>query len=267
MSPTAIPTDRDPLADLRRHVDELVTGWTDRDGDTYPGLIACITQHLTPVRLADSGGNAKGQAHSRITGSPAPWEAETGEWLADVHHGARRLEAELRHLAWGTDLRDRRGSSLRNTATCLHHLTRLVALLWERDGEPGERAAATARTIARWHQDGLLILGARRRSTEIRWADEQLREDGTTATITRTGVCPHCGTSVRVQPTLIDDGDPERHLDRRVTLVRHDRAVAICPRYNCRDAEGARHTWRVDRRLGLLLRGDTPDTAIRQEAS
>lgn len=266
MTASATVTDRDPLTDLCRHVAELTLAWTDRDGEQHPGLIACVTQHLIPVRMID-GGNAKGQSRSRIADGQEPWEAETGTWLADVHHGARRIESELRYLAWHEDLRDRRGGSIRNTVRCLSSIHSLACHLWRHDGEAGQKAQQAARTVAGWHRDGLLILGAQRRWSLIRWVDDIVVETDAgpvVTTVTRTGHCPHCGSSVRIQPTLIDDGDPTRHRDRRVQLIRGDRAVAICPRYDCRDANGARHTWRVDRRLGLLLRQADDDTNQQQ---
>ncbi|MEV7008884.1 hypothetical protein [Streptosporangium sp. NPDC051022] len=63
-------------------------------------------------------------SHHKVTGSPAPWRAEAGPILMDIHEGVRRLEASLRREVAG-HLGARRGGSDANTVAALASIARL----------------------------------------------------------------------------------------------------------------------------------------------
>ncbi|GHE46747.1 hypothetical protein GCM10017673_55740 [Streptosporangium violaceochromogenes] len=82
-------------------------------------------------------------SHRKVTGSPAPWHAEAGPTLMDIHEGVRRLEASLRQEVVG-HLGARRGGSDGNTAAALTSIARLVHAV------PEEAARRTARILSGW---------------------------------------------------------------------------------------------------------------------
>lgn len=122
-------------------------------------------------------------SHHKVSGSPAPWHAEAGPLLMDIHEGARRLEASLRREVAG-HLGERRGGSDGNTAAALDAIGRLA------HGVPEESARRTARILSGWI----------RRAEEVRDIGEAERWEPLRAPAGELPpACPYCRTfSLRV---------------------------------------------------------------------
>ncbi|MEV8636542.1 hypothetical protein AB0395_33330 [Streptosporangium sp. NPDC051023] len=122
-------------------------------------------------------------SHHKVTGSPAPWHAEAGPILMDIHEGVRRLEASLRREVAG-HLGERRGGSDANTAAALASIARLV------HGVPEEAARRTVRILSGWI----------RRAEEVRDIGEAERWEPLRAPAGELPpACPYCKTySLRV---------------------------------------------------------------------
>ncbi|MBB2914881.1 hypothetical protein FHS43_006193 [Streptosporangium becharense] len=136
---------------------------------------------LLPEQVADA---ARGSMqHHKVTGSPAPWHAEAGPILMDIHEGARRLEASLRREVAG-QLGERRGGSDANTVAALASIARLVHAV------PEDGARRTARILSGWI----------RRAEEVRDIGEAERWEPLRAPAGQLPpACPYCRTfSLRV---------------------------------------------------------------------
>jgi hypothetical protein len=94
--------------------------------------------------LPEEGTTDEPSSHpGKITGSPAPWNAEAAAIYFDITEGARRLEASLRRDVSGR-LGERRGNSTPNTRSALRSVVRLTEALDD------DRVKTTTRIVARW---------------------------------------------------------------------------------------------------------------------
>ena len=172
---------------LRLLVHELVDGFTDRDGEARPGLLALIGAQLTP------GGGAKqeGGGHRKVSGSPSPWDDETaGLWL-EVHAGARDLRDRLSYLLFG-HAGPNLGSSDRGTIHALRALADLSDAATSRfpsSNLPGE----VERVVAGWVRHARVTLGVDAKTIPIGECPVQDEEGNV------------CGQPLRANPVQLRD--------------------------------------------------------------
>jgi hypothetical protein len=243
---------------FRTQITDLLTNWQDTDGESHPGLIHMLEQHLEPVHMADD----KPYAKSKIAAGPAPWDDAVAHLLADISSGVRTIERGL-DLACGFSPRERGGSD----GNTRHALSRLADLIDALPGEAHELAAEPRITVGMWHRGALILLGAERRWAHIRVADDEGNP--------LIASCPYCESHVRIRPDLADSGDPHRVADHDCTelgclpspeAIRGDQhAEAECINPSCHDDNGHRRSWPVDAWLGRLLAWKY-DTTHRDEA-
>ncbi|MER7063968.1 hypothetical protein [Streptomyces albidoflavus] len=110
-------------------------------------LIAKL-QELLPEPVVDPTRGT--MSHHKVTGSPAPWHAEAGPVLLEIHAGVRELEQDLRYHVTG-HTGTARGGSDGNTIAALDSIVRLAY------GVDDEMAREAARRLNRWIEHGMQI--------------------------------------------------------------------------------------------------------------
>lgn len=134
-------------------------------------------QQLLPEPSTGSGETTR---HTKVIGSPAPWNDEAAGLLFEVHAGARRHETRLRSdLGWP---RIRRGVTDTSTLDSLRILPMLILALYEATDADRTGAQRAADDVQRWPRLARRIL------------DDDPKADERPHTKAPGGLtCPHCG--------------------------------------------------------------------------
>lgn len=198
------------------------------DSDTHDliGYLPRLTELLHEPTLTRSDGST----HRKISGSPAPWNAEPAAILTDIHAGARDLEQSLSLLA--RQHRYLRGGADQVTVTALRRVAALIRLT----APYGYRLSAdAARALSHWARACRRVLDEQRRGEEPP---------------TRAPGGLRC-------PTILDSG---QYCDRPLLLppgAANLRAPAVyCPA--CRDDEGHPVSFPWDVWVAVVNTPDTP---------
>jgi hypothetical protein len=157
--------------------------------ETLAGELRALLPRLRELLTEPVADPTKGtMSHHKISGSPAPWHAEAGPLLMDVHAGVRDLEVDLTYVVAGRLPEGRwlehRGDSDANTEEALAAVVRLAF------GAPEDRVRQAGQTIAGWIERGLQIrdIGERERWIPIHVPKGELPP-----------ACPYCDTfSIRL---------------------------------------------------------------------
>lgn len=110
------------------------------------GLIDQLRALLAEAATSTTYGT---RTRHKVTGSPAPWNAEAASVYLTIHHGARDLEALLRYLVTGATGPERGGSDA-NTRAALYALPKLAEAVDE--GLADHAARVTAGWVTAAHQ-------------------------------------------------------------------------------------------------------------------